>query len=207
MTDAMGGHLNSGTAATASDVPVGRLDNDSLIIRLHYTVNHLSRWLTPIHDRGLLDRSVYRDQPSIKQLVASLRDEEAVVYPMLHLIAHEVNPNLDRLTPEPRSERQERFDTQASALSTMAEFRRLRHSTLSLLRNLPNGAWQRAGTSRRDHDWQIRSLAERLASHDLEALYQIDVTLDRIGAREGLSGAARTHLDELLRMTPVTLRR
>ena len=141
MTDAMGGHLNSGTAATASDVPVGRLDNDSLIIRLHYTVNHLSRWLTPIHDRGLLDRSVYRDQPSIKQLVASLRDEEAVVYPMLHLIAHEVNPNLDRLTPEPRSERQERFDTQASALSTRAEFRRLRHSTLSLLRSSSSTSW------------------------------------------------------------------
>lgn len=206
MTQAMGGHLNSGTAATASDVPVSKLDNDSLIIRLHYTVNHLSRWLTPVHDRALLDRSVFRGQPSIKDILVAMRDEEARMYPKLHMIANEANPNLDRIGTETRSERQLAFDASASALSTLAEFRRLRHSTMSLLRNLPDGAWQRAGTSRREHDWQIRGLAEHLATHDLEALYQIDVTLDRIGAREGLAPAARTHLDELLRMTPVTLR-
>jgi hypothetical protein len=201
------GHLASGSAATASDVPVAKLDNDSLIIRLHYTINHLSRWLTPIHERGLLDRSVHRGQPSIKDLVALMRDEEARVYPMIHAIAHDSNPNLDRLQPMERSERQLRFDAEASALSTMAEFRRLRQSTLSLLRNLPNDAWQRTGTSRREHDWQIRTLAEYLVTHDLEVLSQMDSALDRLGVRQGLSPAAQTHLDELLRMTPVTLRK
>jgi hypothetical protein len=207
MTYAIGGHQASGTAVTASDVPVGRLDNDSLIVRLHYAVNHLSRWLTPIHNRALLDRTVFRGQPSVKDLVALMRDEELRVYPMFHLMAYENNPNLDRLAPMPRSDRQRAYDANASALATMAEFRRLRHSTMSLLRNLPNDAWQRTGTSRKEHDWQIRTLAEYLAQHDLEVLYQLDTTLDRLGVREGLSPAARTHLDELLRMTPVTLRK
>ena len=32
------------------------MSNDSLIIRLHFAVNHLSRWLTPIHDVRRLER-------------------------------------------------------------------------------------------------------------------------------------------------------
>ena len=45
-----------GRYLTAADVPIAALSNDSLIIRLFNTVNHLSRWLTPIHDRELLER-------------------------------------------------------------------------------------------------------------------------------------------------------
>jgi len=52
----------------------------------------------------------------------------------------------------------------------------------------------------------LRDLAEVLANNDIRVLAQIDITLDKIGAREGLSPAACTHLDELLRMTPVSLR-
>jgi hypothetical protein len=62
------------------------------------------------------------------------------------------------------------------------------------------------GTSRAEHDWVLRDLAEHLANHDTMALTEIDETLDRIGARKGLSPAACTHLPELMRLVPVTLR-
>jgi hypothetical protein len=193
-------------SVTAADVPVSRLDNNSLIVRLHYTVNHLSRWLTPVHHRALLERSVFRGEPSIKQLLLELRDEELIVFPKMHLIATQPDPNLDKLPPVERSAQDARWESFASALSVMAEFRRLRQSTLSLLRSLPDNAWHRFGTSRVEHDWVLRDLAELLANHDVQVLSRIDQTLDKIGAREGLSPAACTHLDELLRLTPVTLR-
>jgi hypothetical protein len=74
------------------------------------------------------------------------------------------------------------------------------------LRALPDSAWARRGTSRREHDWQVRSLAEHLAHHDLDVLYRIDLTLDSVSARAGVNAAARAHLDELLRLIPVQTR-
>jgi hypothetical protein len=191
---------------TAADVPVSQLDNMSLIVRMHNTVNHLSRWLTPVHNRALLDRSVFYGEPSVKQLLMQMRDEEQRVFPKMFLIANENDPDLDRLQPVQRSEAQRRWDEEASALSVMAEFRRLRQSTLSLLRGLPDSAWNRVGTSRKEHDWVLRDLAELLANHDTAVLTRMDETLDRIGARKGVSPAARTHLDELMRLVPVTVR-
>jgi hypothetical protein len=189
--------------STAADVKISDLSNDSLIIRLHFTVNHLSRWLTPIHDRTRLERSVRRGEPSVRELLIRLRDEELRVFPKLHLISVETNPDLDRLPSRATATTPDSF----TSLSVMAEFRRLRQSTCSLLRSLPDNAWSRIGTSRREHDWQIRGLAEHLASHDLDVLYEIDLTLDRVGARDGVSTAARAHLDELLRLVPVSLRK
>jgi hypothetical protein len=197
----------SGKVVTAGDVKISDLDNNSLIIRLHYTINHLSRWLTPIHDKTKLMRSVRRGEPSIKELLLRLRNEEMLRFPMIHLIANENNPNLDKLPPFSLSAVQRADDEQSNALEVMAEFRRLRQSTCAHLRSLPDSAWKRVGTSRREHDWQIRTLAEHLANHDLDVLYEIDVTLDRIGAREGISTAAKAHLDELLRLVPVTVKK
>lgn len=191
---------------TPADVKIADLDNDSLIIRLHFTVNHLSRWLTPVHDQTLLARSPRRGEPSVKELVLRLRDEELRVFPKLHLIANQTDPDLDKLPPVVRTPEQVARDEQRSALGVMAEFRRLRQSTCSLLRALPDSAWARVGTSRREHDWQIRTLAEYLANHDLDVLYEIDVALDRNGARQGVSKAARAHLDELLRLVPLSTR-
>ncbi|MCC6792435.1 MAG: hypothetical protein IT336_12160 [Thermomicrobiales bacterium] len=205
MTTATHGAVASGP--TAADVKISELSNDSLIVRLHFTINHLSRWLTPIHDRGRLERSIRRGEPSVKELLIRLRDEELRTFPKLHLISVNVNPDLDRLPTYERSAEQAAQDAHLSVLSILAEFRRLRQSTCSLLRSLPDNAWTQVGTSRRDHDWQVRSLAEHLASHDLDVLYEIDLTLDRVGARDGVSQASKAHLDELLRLVPVTLRK
>lgn len=205
MTTATHAAVAKGT--TAADVKISELSNDSLIVRLHFTVNHLSRWLTPIHDRARLERSIRRGEPSVKELIIRLRDEEMRTFPKLHLISVETNPDLDRLPPFTGTPEQAVQDARLSVLSILAEFRRLRQSTCSLLRALPDNAWSRVGTSRREHDWQVRTLAEHLASHDLDVLYEIDLTLDRVGAREGVSQASRAHLDELLRLVPVTLRK
>src|SRR3954470_6253956 len=96
MTTATHGVVVSGP--TAADVKIADLSNDSLIIRLHFTINHLSRWLTPIHDRARLERSLRRGEPSVKELLLRLRDEELRTFPKLHLIAVENNPDLDRLS-------------------------------------------------------------------------------------------------------------
>jgi hypothetical protein len=202
----MSSGTHTGRFLTAADVPVSALSNDSLIVRLFNTVNHLSRWLTPIHQRELLDRTAFYGQPSVKELLEQLRDEEVRVFPKMYMISIEADPDLDRIPAVVRREADLRWDETTSALSTLAEFRRMRQSTLSLLRGLPDSAWKRTGTSRKEHNWVLRDLAEVLANHDTLILHQIDDTLDRIGAREGLSPAARTHLDELMRLVPVTRR-
>ena len=193
-------------AAAAEDVPIAELDNNALIIRLHFTVNHLSRWLTPIHDQGPLGRTVRRGEPSVKELVLRLRDEELRVFPKMHAIANRTLPDLDKLPPVRRTPEEERLDREATPLEIMAEFRRLRQSTCSLLRGLPDNAWSRLGISRREHDWTIRALAEHLAAHDRATLAEMDRALDRIGVRREIATANRAHLDELLRLAPATRR-
>jgi hypothetical protein len=193
----------SADRSRAANVDVVQLDNNSLIIRLHFTINHLSRWLTPIHDRTKLTRGLRWGEPSVKDLLIKLRDEELRVFPMMHLIANQNNPDLDKLVVQPRTPAEAAWDREADPIIILGEFRRLRQSSCSLLRGLPDSAWARVGTSRRTHDWQIRSLAEQLAVHDVLVLSQIDETLDRINAREGIGVAHRVHLDELLRLVPV----
>jgi hypothetical protein len=190
------------TGPTAADIAIADHDNDSLVLRLHMTINHLSRWLTPITDPLVLERTARHGEPSVKQLLQRMRDEELLIFPKMFAIANYTNPDLDQI-PDPRLD-PERLDPDydRTPLMVMAEFRRLRQSTCSLLRGLPDSAWYRVGTSRREHDWQIRMLAEHLANHDYELLYEIDITLDRTGARKHVSAAARVHLLELLKLIP-----
>lgn len=199
-------HVTRRPGPTAGEVRIADLSNDSVIIRLHFAVNHLSRWLSPIHDADLLNRAVFRGQPSIKELVIQMREEERRVFPMLYLMASESNPDLDRLPVPTISPEQAILDSTHTVLTVQSEFRRLRQSTCSLLRSLTNAGWLRVGTSRKEHDWQIRTLAEELIAHDEKVLTEIDVALDRYGLREGVAEHGRAHLYELLKIIPVTLR-
>lgn len=191
---------------TAVDVSVADLDNDSLIVRLQMTVNHLSRWLTPITDPALLLRSARRGEPSVMELLQELRDNEAVAFQRMNAIANQVNPDLDKL-PDPRyfAER-DRPGFDRSPLSVLAQFRRLRQSTCALLRGLPDNAWQRVGTSRLEHDWQIRTIADALANNDTQVLHEMDVALHNIGVRRTINQASGTHLTELMQIYPVRAR-
>lgn len=198
--------MATATGPTAGDVRISDLSNDSLILRLHFTINHLSRWLTPVHDLDKLNRVIFRNEPSIKDLVIQMRQEERRIFPMLFQMAHENNPDLDKLPPQVVTPEQAAVDAQRSVLSAMAEFRRLRQSTCSLLRSLPDSGWLRVGTSRVEHDWQIRTLAETLLQHDEEKLTAIDLALDRYGIRKDVAEHGRAHLYELLKLIPVTMR-
>jgi len=191
---------------TAADLPIAEHDNNSLILRLHMTINHLSRWLTPITDPMPIMQSVRRGEPSTFDLLVKMRDEELLVFAYMHAIVNQINPDLDKI-PDPRTTPQRLASSPDHTWTgVMAEFRRVRQSTCSILRALPDNAWNRVGTSRLEHDWQIRSLAERLAHHDLDCLYQIDLALDRSGARNAINSAANVHLDQILRLIPVRAR-
>src|SRR5687768_8301080 len=104
---------------TAGDVRIDDLSNDSLIIRLHFSVNHLSRWLTPIHDVQRLERSPFRNEPSVKELLIGMREEERRVFPMLHAIVTQNNPDLDRLPAPAITPDQAAFDRERSVLSIL----------------------------------------------------------------------------------------
>jgi hypothetical protein len=176
---------------------VRHLPNDALIIELIQTLNHLSRWLTPVHDRTRLEFSSRRSEPSVKELLLSLRDTETRVYSLMYAIANEVNPDLDRVPRVERTRAQTTADRESNALVIMSEFRRVRESTTALLRALPDSAWDRGGFSRTERNWTIRELAEYLAVNDWERLREIDRILSRSGARDGIAKVSRVSLEQI----------
>jgi len=194
--------MDRGADGSRNPRKIAELGNDEIIIRLLFTVNHLSRWLSPIHDETRLVRSVRRSEPSVKDLVIELRDEELRVFPRMHAMAYQDRPDLDRLPSVVRADDEIAWDRQAAVFEIMSEFRRLRQSTTSLLRSLPDDAWRRDGTSRAEHDWTIRSLAEYLVLNDARMLAAIDQALERSGAREQIASASRASYEELLRLAP-----
>ena len=202
--------MRSATSFIDIDAPVseqqrrqiGEMNNNALIIRLMFTVNHLSRWLSPIHDADRLERAVYRGEPTAKDLLIGMRDEEQRVFPKLHLIATRTKPDLDTLPPWRPDPRVIDADRQTPPIVLLAAFRRLRLSSCSLLRSLPDDAWGLVGRSRREENVTVRQLAERLALHDYRYLRALDETLDQSGAREGLAAIQKAPLDELLKLSP-----
>lgn len=181
---------------------VKRLTNDQVVIRLINTINHLSRWLSPVHDHSRLERAVRRGEPSVKDLVLRLRDEERRIYPLMYAIATRDNPDLDRLPVLEPTEAELRHDREAPVLEVQAECRRLRQSTTSLLRSLPDVSWQRTGYSRSMGTVSIRGLAEQLLLHDQLVLTALNDTLERVGARHGVAEVSKASFAELQQLSP-----
>lgn len=192
----------TGDGNPVDSASIAQMSNDQVVIRLLNTISHLSRWLSPVHDRERLFRSPHRDQPSVKVLLIRLRGEEQRVFPQLHAIATRNRPDLDRLPPIAPTVNDHRFDREASGLEVQAEYRRLRQSTGSLLRSLPDVSWQRSGVSRRDHNVTIRELAEQLMLHDQMVLDEIDHALTAAGARQHIAAVSRASLAELQLLSP-----
>ncbi len=88
--------MNSAAASEqeleSADSSVRDLSNDALIIRLIQTLNHLSRWLTPIHDQTVLEFSPRRSEPSVKELLLRMRDTETRAYGFMNAIASREGP-------------------------------------------------------------------------------------------------------------------
>lgn len=184
---------------------ISSLDNNALAIRLHFTINHLSRWLTPIHDRNKLERSRYHGEPTVRDLVIELRQHEQFIYPRMYAIANENDPDLDVLPVYQPNAHRINADETWSTVELMAAFRRLRQATCGLLRQLPDGAWTRVGYSRKHENVTLRQLAEQLAAHDFRVLRAMDETLWTSGAREGIAEIQTASLEELLKLVPTTM--
>jgi hypothetical protein len=181
---------------------IRNLGNNALIIRLMFTVNHLSRWLTPIHDDDKLDRAVYRGEPTVRELVVRMREYDRFIYPRMYLAAHKPGADFDVLEEPGLTPARQEHDRRDPVVVLLSEFRRTRQTITALLRTLPDDAWDLRGRSRRGVEGTIRSMAEALAMHDYRALRALDQTLDQTGAREGLAEIQKVHLDELLRLVP-----
>lgn len=173
------------------------LSNDALIIELLQTLNHLSRWLTPIHDRTRLEVAIYRSEVTVKDLLIEMRDTEVQSYSRMNAIAIKINPDLDRVSRVARSSQQQAADRQSNSLVIMSEFRRVRESSASLLRALPDTAWERSGFSRTERNWSIRELGEFLAENDHAQLKEIDRLLQRSGVRHGIAAVSRVRLEDI----------
>lgn len=178
------------------------LDNNALVLRLHFTIHHLSRWLTPIHDRNKLERSRQHGEPTVRDLMILLRENEQFIYPRMYIIANENDPNMDTIPPYEPNASTRHADETWSTVELMGAFRRLRQSTCGLLRQLPDTAWNRKGYSRKHENASLRQLAEQLAAHDYRVLRAMDHTLWTSGAREGIADAQTTSLDDLLKLVP-----
>ncbi len=205
--------MRTGSEYIDLDAPVGdeqmqvirSMDNNALILRLHFTINHLSRWLSPVHDRNRLERSRYYGEPTVKEILLGMRDNEQFIYPRMHVIATRQDPDLDAIPDYQPSVARQQSDAEHSTIVLLSSFRRLRQSTCSLLRNLPDDAWDRMGYSRKHRNTTIRQLAEGLAAHDYRYLRAMDQGLTESGAREGLAEIQKTPLDELLELVPQTV--
>jgi hypothetical protein len=146
---------------------------EQIYIKLFQMLNYLSKRLTPQRDETRLSRSPARGEWSVKEIVQHLRDHEAEIYPKLHLMANSVHPDLSRIGPPRKTD----YKDDDSTLTVMSQFRRLRVSTLAILRELPHDAWLRTGIDTDGTVVTIKQLALELIEHDAEHLAQIDATL------------------------------
>lgn len=185
---------------------IKELDNNALILRLHYTVHHLSRWLTPIHDRNKLERSRHVGEPPVRDLVILMRQNEQFIYPRMFVIANENDPDMDQILAHEPNAYLRMGDKNWSTVELLGGFRRLRQSTCGLLRQMPDAAWARQGYSRVHEDATLRDLAEQLAEHDYRALRAIDFTLWDSGAREDIAEIQTASLDELMELVPKSVK-
>jgi hypothetical protein len=151
---------------------------EQIWIKLARMPNFLSMRLTPQRDETKLTRPPELGVWSAKEIVEHLRDTEARVYPQMHAIATLEYPNLGQL-PAPENFG---FEPHDLTLTVMSQFRRIRMTTIALLRELPRDAWKRLGQDANGQNVTIEQLALYLLVHDAEHLAQLDETLIARGA-------------------------
>jgi hypothetical protein len=148
-------------------------ENERMIIALTQTVNQLTKRISPQRDLSKVHRPPARGEWSVRDIVAHLRDNEALVFAKLHMLANLEAPDLRRMdlsSPRP-------YSPDDTIFTVMSQFRRLRQSTLSLLRELHPDAWRRTGRDVDNRGITIRSLVEDLITHDADHLAQVDQVL------------------------------
>lgn len=149
-----------------------------IILDLTNTPNWLSKRITPQRDMSKVNRPAARGEWSARDIVAHLRDNEARYFPKMHLISIAQVPDLRRVEQIGPTE----YDPDDSIYTVMSQYRRIRQSTLSLLRELPADGWKRVGVDVDNVTVSIRDLAVELVDHDAEHLAQMDAVLIARGA-------------------------
>lgn len=149
-----------------------------VILPLTQMPNYLSKRLTPQRDETKLTRAPERGEWSAREIIAHLRDAEAYYFAKLYHLAQREWPDLRSAEHVGPLE----YDERDLTLTVMSQFRRLRQSTLSLLRELPDDAWRKAGRDTDGTTVTILELARELVRHDAEHLAQLDATLIARGA-------------------------
>lgn len=149
-----------------------------IILDLTNTPNWLSKRITPQRDMSRVNRPAARGEWSARDIIAHLRDYEARYFPKLHLISIAQVPDLRRVQQVGPTE----YDPNDSIFTVMSQFRRIRQSTLSLLRELPSDGWKRVGVDVDNVTVSITDLALEMIDHDAEHLAQLDSVLIARGA-------------------------
>jgi hypothetical protein len=158
---------------------MGEMDElDQIILALTNMPNWLSKRISPQRDMSKLIRPPARGEWSVRDILAHLRDNEARYFPKMHLISIAQVPDLRRVQQIGPTE----YDPDDTPFTVMSQFRRIRQSTLSLLRELPGDGWKRAGVDVDNVTVSIRDLAIELMDHDAEHLAEIDAVLIARGA-------------------------
>jgi hypothetical protein len=151
---------------------------EQIWLKLAKTPNYLSMRLTPQRDETKLTRAPELGAWSARQIIQHLRDTEARTYPKMHAIATLEYPDLGSL-PAPSWLG---FEPEDLTLTVLSQFRRIRMTTIALLRELPRDAWQRLGRDADGQNVTIEDLALWLLNHDAEHTAQLDATLIARGA-------------------------
>ncbi len=158
---------------------MGKMEElDQIILSLTNMPNWLSKRVTPQRDMTKVNRPAERGEWSARDIIAHLRDNEARYFPKMHLISIAQVPDLRRVEQIGPTE----YDPDDSMFTVMSQFRRIRQSTLSLLRELPADGWKRVGVDVDNVTVSIRDLAVELIDHDAEHLAQLDAVLLARGA-------------------------
>jgi hypothetical protein len=148
-------------------------ENERMIIALTQMVNHLTKRISPQRDLSKVHRAPARGEWSVRDIIAHLRDNEALVFAKLHMLATQEVPDFRRMDLSIPSS----YNPDDSVFIVMSQFRRLRQSTLSLLRELHPEAWRRSGRDVDNRAITIRSMVEDLIAHDADHLAQVDQVL------------------------------
>jgi hypothetical protein len=148
-------------------------ENERLIVALTQTPNQVTKRISPQRDETRVNRAPERGEWSVREIIAHLRDNEAIAFAKLNLMVTSEVPDFRHGHLGTGAV----YDPHDSVFIVMSQFRRLRQSTLSLLKDLPRDAWRRSARDVDNRTITVRSIAEELLRHDREHLAQIDAVL------------------------------
>jgi hypothetical protein len=153
-------------------------ENERLIVALTQTLNQVTKRISPQRDESRTNRAPERGEWSVREIIAHLRDHEATAFAKLHLMVSSEVPDFRHANLNTGAV----YDPDDSVFIVMSQFRRLRVSTLSLLKDLPRDAWRRSARDVDNRTINVNELAAALVRHDNEHLAQIDAVLIARGA-------------------------